>query len=280
MYKFAISLIPYLLTALVSFSGNLSAGSKDIDQAINRYHAGQSGQAITILKPLAMSGNIEAQILLGNITYAQSKLDPMNSTDNPLEWYMMAAEQGSPEASYALGAIYHNNWLLSQQQDDANKAEYFYQQALDRGYTKAEGPLMKMAARNHATRKSSSISYSNSSFDDKTEVHAKSEGNEPRKNKPPEATIGALLEEFKPTGDTLFDTGKLEALIRQLSNEPGSLNNPMNDAALTSGNWPDEAALVQLLISFGIDEDLAVELAKLPGHIDAASELGRSPGSN
>ncbi len=280
MYKFASSLIPYLLTTLVGFSGNLSAGSKDIDQAINTYHAGQPGQAITILKPLAMSGNIDAQILLGSITYAQSTLDPLNSTYNPLQWYMMAAEQGSPEASYALGAIYHNNWLLSQQQDDASKAEYFYQQALDRGYAKAEGPLMKMAARNHATRNSSSISYSNSSFGEKTQVPAKPAGNEPRKNSPRKATIGELLEEFKPSGDTLADAGKLEALLRQLSNEPGSLDNSMNDSSLTSGNWLDEAALVQLLISFGIDENLAVELAKLPGHIDAASELGTSPGSN
>ena len=91
MYKFASSLIPYLFTALIGFSSNLSAGSKDIDQAINWYHAGQPGQAITILKPLAMSGNIDAQILLGNITYAQSKSDPLNSTDNPVEWYMIEA---------------------------------------------------------------------------------------------------------------------------------------------------------------------------------------------
>ena len=280
MYKF----IPCLLTVLLGVSGNLSAGSKDIDKAINRYHAGQPGQAITILKPLAMSGNMDAQILLGNIIYAQSTSDPLNSTDDPLDWYMMAAEQGSPEASYAIGAIYHNNWLLSQQQDDASKAEYFYQQALDRGYAKAEGPLMKMAARNHATRNSSSISYSNSSFGDKTEVPAKPAGKEPRKNSPRKATIGELLEEFKPSGDTLSDASKLEALLRQLSNEPDSIKNPMsnslNDSSLASGNWLDEAALIQLLISFGIDENLAVELAKLPGHIDAASELGTSPGSN
>ena len=161
--KLTICLLPVLLLVF----GNLRAGPTDLDLAVQKYHAGYSEKAIAILKPLAIKGDLHAQNLLGNIVYALATTDPSSPSEDPLKWYRMAAAQGSPEASYALGVIYNNHWLQGNSEEDGRLAEYYYQQAFDRGYARAEAPLMQMAARNHANRQTSSLKYSNSCFSSK-----------------------------------------------------------------------------------------------------------------
>jgi hypothetical protein len=44
-----------------------------MDEAVKRYYAGFPEEAISMIKPLALSGNVDAQYLLGNILYSLSK---------------------------------------------------------------------------------------------------------------------------------------------------------------------------------------------------------------
>ena len=150
-----LCLLPVLLLAV----GNLRASPADLDQAARKYHAGYPEKAIAILKPLALKGDMQAQNLLGNMVYVLATTDPSRTNEDPLKWYRMAAAQGSPEASYALGVIFSNHWLQGKSEEHGRRAEYYYQQAFDRGYARAEAPLMQMAARNHANRQTSSLKY-------------------------------------------------------------------------------------------------------------------------
>ena len=159
-----------LLSCLI---GNLSASPLDLEQATEKYHAGDPERAIAILKPLALQGDLQAQNLLGNIIYGLSVASPSKTSEDPKKWYQMASAQGSPEASYALGVIHDNHWLRTKREEDALLAEHYYQQALDRGYSKAEAPLMRIAAHNQSMRQGRSLKYDDSSFSQQREPKGK-----------------------------------------------------------------------------------------------------------
>ena len=59
------------LALIASFS--VAADTKTIDEAVKRYYAGFPDEAISMMKPLALSGDVNAQYLLGNILYGLSK---------------------------------------------------------------------------------------------------------------------------------------------------------------------------------------------------------------
>jgi hypothetical protein len=248
----AICLLPVLLLVF----GNLRASPTDLHLAVQKYHAGYPEKAIAILKPLAIEGDIHAQNLLGNIVYALATTDPSSTSEDPLKWYRMAATQGSPEASYALGVIYNNHWLQGKSDEHGRLAEYYYQQAFDRGYARAEAPLMQMAARNHANRQSSSLKYSNSSFDSKRETPDKE-----KVTAEDDTQTRLTQDEFaglELTGDPIADAAKLEALLQQISDVQSSIS--LSDV---DDSWPDEAAMTRMLTYFGVSESKASGLVKL-----------------
>jgi hypothetical protein len=247
-----ICLLPVLLLGF----GNPRASPTDLDLAVQKYHAGYPEKAISILKPLAVKGDMHAQKLLGNIVYALATTDPSNTSEDPLKWYRMAAAQGSPEASYALGVIYNNHWLQGKSDEHGRLAEYYYQQAFDRGYARAEAPLMQMAARNQANRQTSSLKYSNSSFSSKRESPDKvkvSVEDDLQKKLTQDGFAGLEL-----TGDPIADAAKLEALLQQISDVQSSIS--LFDV---DDSWPDEAAMTRMLINFGVSESKASGLVKL-----------------
>ena len=263
-----ICLVPVLLLVVA----NLWASPADLDQAAQKYHAGYPDQAIAILKPLALKGDMHAQNLLGNIIYGLATTDPSRTSEDPFKWYRMAAVQGSPEASYALGVIYNNHWLQGKSEEDGRLAEYYYQQAFDRGYARAEAPLMQMAARNQANRQTSSLEYSNSSFSNK--------------RKSPEAKV--TVEEDSPkrltqdgfaglelTGDPIADAARLEALLQQISGVQNSISLSYADVS-----WPDEAELTRMLTNFGVSESRASELVKLLEQFKAFGDQSQPAASN
>ena len=245
-----------LLPVLLLVFGNLRAGPTDLDLAVQKYHAGYPEKAIAILKPLAIKGDMHAQNLLGNIVYALATTDPSISSEDPLKWYRMAAAQGSPEASYALGVIYNNHWLQSNSEEDGRLAEYYYQQAFDRGYARAEAPLMQMAARNQANRQTSSLKYSNSSFSSKraSPDEAKVTVEDDLQQKLTQDGFAGL----ELTGDPIADAAKLEALLQQISGVQDTISLSGAD-----GSWPDRAALTRMLTNFGVGESQASGLVKL-----------------
>jgi hypothetical protein len=243
-----------LLSCLI---GTLSASPPDLEQAAKAYHSGDSDAAIAILKPLALQGDLQAQNLLGNIIYGLSIANPSKTGEDPKKWYQMASAQGSPEASYALGAIHDNHWLRTTRKEDALLAEHYYQQALDRGYRKAEAPLMRIAAHNQATRQSDSLKYSDSSFSKQRRSQ----------DKPDQDKVDRDLLEVLPqggfagmemTGDPIADAAQLEALLQRLNAIAGGI-----DLSQINSGGPDEAMLTAMLLNFGVSEDQAANLAKL-----------------
>ena len=100
-----------------------------------------------MMKPLALSGDVNAQYLLGNILYGLSETKNFSDLDGPIKWYRMAAEQDSAAANYALGVIFHNKWSESRDKQEAATAIIYYQKAADLGYKKAQVPLNRVKSR-------------------------------------------------------------------------------------------------------------------------------------
>ena len=123
-----------------------------MDEAVKKYYAGFPEEAISIIKPLALSGDVDAQYLLGSILYSLSKEGNFRDIDDPVKWYKMAAEQKSADANYALGAIFHNNWNKSRDKNEAAKAIIYYQKAVELGYKKAQEPLNKIKYRSRISQ--------------------------------------------------------------------------------------------------------------------------------
>ncbi|MCP4332412.1 MAG: sel1 repeat family protein, partial [Gammaproteobacteria bacterium] len=201
---------------LLLISNLLFAASAEIDKAVKEYHAGRPGQAITILKPLAASGDSDAQYLLGNIIYGLAQSSNLTRTGDAVAWYKMAAAQDSPEASYALGVIYANQWLKSKDPQHAGLAEAWYQKAADLGYEQALGPLMKIAAQNSRDKPASSLSYTNSSFSNHRETEARKEEN--TQSAAPSKQAPTEFSDTAGTSDPFAEAIKLMQLIEQLQN--------------------------------------------------------------
>lgn len=141
-------LIPLFLIA----SSSVAADTKEIDEALIRYYAGFPDEAISMIKPMALSGDVDAQYLLGNILYSLSKTEKFNDIDEPVKWYKMAARQNSAAANYALGVIFQNRWRKSLDKNEVATAIIYYQKALDLGYKKAQVPLTKIKSRSGISR--------------------------------------------------------------------------------------------------------------------------------
>ncbi len=127
--------------------GSVAIGAPEIDEAVKKYYGGFPDEAISMIKPMALAGDVDAQYLLGNILYSLSKTEKYNDIDDPVKWYEMAAEQNSAVANYALGVIFHNKWIKSRDKKDAATAVIYYQRAADLGYKKAQAPLNKVKSR-------------------------------------------------------------------------------------------------------------------------------------
>jgi hypothetical protein len=138
-------LIPAFLT--VSFSVAIAANTKEMDEAVKRYYAGYPDEAISMIKPLALSGDVDAQYLLGNILYSLSEKGKLSTIEDPVKWYKMAAEHNSADAVYALGVIFHNRWSKSHNKKEAANAIIYYQNAVELGSIKAQEPLSKVISR-------------------------------------------------------------------------------------------------------------------------------------
>ncbi|MFV2031694.1 MAG: tetratricopeptide repeat protein [Gammaproteobacteria bacterium] len=154
-----------LIPVLLIFSNTVVAAAAELDEAVKIYYAGFPDQAIRLIKPLAVSGDVDAQYLLGNILYSLSKTKKYSGTDDPVKWYKMAAAQGSPAANYALGAIFHNRWSKSKRNEDVALAISYYQKAVELGYKNAQVPLTKLVSRREYSAKSKPLSHANASIE-------------------------------------------------------------------------------------------------------------------
>lgn len=143
--------IKIVLKGLISFtliaSCSVAADTKEIDEAVKKYYAGFPDEAISMLKPVALSGDVDAQYLLGNILYSLSKTGNFGEIDDPVKWYKMAAAQKSVGANYALGIIFHDKWRKSRNKQEAANAIVYYQRAVESGFNKAQSSLNRIKSR-------------------------------------------------------------------------------------------------------------------------------------
>ncbi len=136
----------------------------EIDRAVKKYYAGYPYQAIAMIRPVALSGDAKAQYLLGNILYSLSNSDGFAITEDPVKWYKVAAAQEYPEANYALGTIYQNIWINSDDKTDLGLAISYYEQADKFGHKTAKISLSKLKSMAKSSKKIESLNYTNSSF--------------------------------------------------------------------------------------------------------------------
>ena len=163
MDRYIKQILKGLIPVLLMVSNSVVASSAELNNAIQIYYAGLPHQAISLIKPLAVSGDSDAQYLLGNILYSLSKTNISDDAEDPVEWYKMAAVQGSPDANYALGVIFHNNWVKSQRQQDIAIAIFYYEKAVELGVEDAQAYLSSLKSRRTTSNKSQKSSKSSSS---------------------------------------------------------------------------------------------------------------------
>ena len=152
-----------LIPAILLVSSTVFASSAVLDNAIQIYYAGLPRQAINLIKPLALSGDVDAQYLLGNILYSLSTTSQQDESEDPVEWYKMAAVQHSPGANYALGVIYHNRWGESKRRADSSIAIFYYERAVELGVEDAQAYLSSLKLKRATANETRPVSKSGTS---------------------------------------------------------------------------------------------------------------------
>ncbi len=136
----------------------------ELERAEKKYYAGYPYQAVAMIRPIASSGDAGAQFLLGNILYSLSNSDEFVITEDPVDWYKMAAAQDHPQAHYALGVIYQNKWVNFDDKSDFELAISYYEKAEKLDYPSAKSSLSKLKSMAKLSKKTKSLTYTNSTF--------------------------------------------------------------------------------------------------------------------
>lgn len=147
--RYLILLAAWLLLG----TGPVAADPATLERAVKRFTDGYPADAVAMIEPLAYSGDVDAQYLLANMLYSLSTSGLFDAHDDAVGWYRRAAEQGSADASYALGAIHDNRWRRSRNPRDAARAIGFYRGAIDQGHAQAASALAALRSRSGMTEK-------------------------------------------------------------------------------------------------------------------------------
>lgn len=94
-------ILPITIVALALCGQALAGPLEDGVEALDRH---DYETALRLLKPLAESGNPEAQINLGNM-YFDGNGVPLDYAQS-VKWYLLAADRGNTDAQIALGFLY------------------------------------------------------------------------------------------------------------------------------------------------------------------------------
>jgi TPR repeat protein len=107
-----------------------SPQNSNLKEGLAAFEAKDYARAITILKPLAETGNPEAQCLMGNMYHLGLGLT--HNLSEAVEWYKKSAEQGYSVASNNLAGII----LAGAHGEPPNRgeAERWYQKAREHGF--------------------------------------------------------------------------------------------------------------------------------------------------
>jgi TPR repeat protein len=118
---------------LAAFAG-ASAWAGPLEDGIGAARNGDYSAALFLLQPLADQGNPEAEFALGDLYGSGIIMDAAKAAD----WYRRAANQGLPEAENNLGALYSSGEGVP---SDPAQALRWWRLAADHGLATAQANL-------------------------------------------------------------------------------------------------------------------------------------------
>ena len=121
------------LTFVLGVHGRAMAG---FTEGANAYNAGNYALALKEIKPLALSGNRDAQHLLGLMYYMGRGIE--RDYQQAMAWHRKAARQGKPDAQYIVGAMYYTGNSVPQ---DQKEAVSWFRKAAEQGHAEAQHAL-------------------------------------------------------------------------------------------------------------------------------------------
>ena len=136
-----------LIAALLAFTLAVAfnnAASKDLDDAVDAMRTGDFAEAYCIMRPLADSGDADAQYNIGWMYLNGYGLRINDSL--ALEWWQKASEQGHTDASFSIGMLYSLG--EGEVTKDLDKAIDFYLLAVEDGDEDAVTLIQSMMMRN------------------------------------------------------------------------------------------------------------------------------------
>ena len=125
--------LKYVIGCLLTLALSATAHAGDLDLGMQLLEAGQTEQAIEIWRPLAKSGNADAQFGLA-VIYNDAIGVPQDYIEANY-WFLRAAEQGYAPAQYNLGNAYKNGTGMT---PDASLAVIWWRKSAEQGFGPAQ----------------------------------------------------------------------------------------------------------------------------------------------
>jgi TPR repeat protein len=135
----------FLIAALCILASDASAN--ELDKAVEAMRSGDFAEAYCIMRPIAESGNADAQYNIGWMYVNGYGLRVNDSL--ALEWWQKASSQGHSDASFSIAMLYSMG--EGKVAKDSNKAIDYYLLALEEGHEDAITMLQSMMLRNDQT---------------------------------------------------------------------------------------------------------------------------------
>ena len=110
-----------------------NASSAGLERGIALYQNRKFKAAFEILEPIAESGNVDAQTILGVMFDDGEGVD--QDPEKAAQWYRKAAEQGHPSAQVNLGTL---KWAGRGTPQSYESATYWFSKAAEQGNTRAQ----------------------------------------------------------------------------------------------------------------------------------------------
>ena len=120
------------LSVLILVLWPAPAPADDYDRAMEAWIGGDTAAALELLEPLAEDGDARAQLRLGEL------LESIGESEQAVELFTLAVDQGSVEARTRLGDVYRMGRGLP---PDVDQAVALYRAAADDGWSEAEYKL-------------------------------------------------------------------------------------------------------------------------------------------
>ncbi len=121
------------ITFALGVHGSAMAG---FVEGANAYNAHDYPLALKEIKPLALSGNRDAQHLLGLMYYMGRGVE--RDYKQAMAWHRKAARQGKADAQYVVGAMYYTGNSVPQ---DQKEAVSWFRKAAEQGHAEAQHAL-------------------------------------------------------------------------------------------------------------------------------------------